>query len=145
MPKKRCYSIDFASKKTGSQKPILIFLASPDKDDYLRKLAHQKITQWNNNNQDTGYVCYPMEWNSDIVPRTCLPPNDGQFEINEQLIKKCDLLFAFLINAPGSRYKINEYEYPCATLYEVDYHIHSGSEKQASIFLTPITKFSRPS
>ena len=112
---------------------VNIFLAFTGADNELKKLAAQKITTWNSTHTHLGYHFHPRDWLTNSTPETSAEHRDGQFFINKQVIDKCELMFALIINGVGTPYICEEKRYPCAVLYEVDYHRKNG--KRACIFL----------
>lgn len=116
---------------------VNIFLAFTTEDNNLKELAAKKIETWNKTHRSLGYTFHPYDWLTDATPETRAEPRDGQFFINKQVIDKCELLFAFIINGTGTPGDYDGKHYPCATLYEVDYHRNNG--RRACIFLNKDT------
>lgn len=112
---------------------VNIFLAFTREDNELKELTAKKIETWNKAHSSLGLTFHPYDWLTDSTPETRAEHRDGQFFINKQNIDKCELMFALIINGTGTPGEYEGKYYPCATLYEVDYHRNRG--KRACIFL----------
>ena len=112
---------------------VNIFLAFTKEDNELKELVAKKIETWNKAHSSLGLTFHPYDWLTDSTPETRAEHRDGQFFINKQNIDKCELMFALIINGTGTPGEYEGKYYPCATLYEVDYHRNRG--KRACIFL----------
>lgn len=112
---------------------VNIFLAFTGEDNELKELAAKKVETWNKTHRSLGYTFHPYDWLTDATPETRPESRDGQFFINKQVIDKCELMFALIVNGTGTPDDYEGKYYPCATLYEVDYH--RGNGRRACIFL----------
>ena len=82
-------------------KVLRVFIASPGDVNQFRDAVEQELHEWNGeHSRDRGIVLLPQRWETDSVP---LLGDDGQFQVNAQILDDADILIAIFHSRLGHK------------------------------------------